>query len=151
MRPIKDIPLRYSVKDLSTATAESLGRTAAGFGETAITSLLHVLAEPLDNSPFSEEHGLEAIAAEARAAGHFGLLALERTPASDVDPKTCDVIIENHGSIFLFRPRTGYAADWLRENVASEGWQWFGGALAVEPRYAGQLVCGIEDAGFSVR
>jgi len=61
------------------------------------------------------------------------------------------VIIENHGSIFLFRPRTGYAADWLRENVASEGWQWFGGALAVEPRYAGQLVCGIEDAGFSVR
>lgn len=149
MRPIKDIRLRYGHEDLSGKSVEDLAAIAAGFGLTALTCLRHAEAEPPDAACI--EHTLEAVAAEARAAGHFGLLALERTPTSDPDPKTCDVIIENHGSVFLFRPRTDTGRTWLKEHVASEDWQWFGGALAVEPRYAGELVCGIEDAGLAVR
>jgi hypothetical protein len=150
MRYLREIPLRYT--DTTSAPAD-LARTAAGFGGAALTCIEHVLLEPADASPVAEAHALECIAAEARAAGHFGLLALERTPSTDdPDPSTVDVLIENHGSVFLFRGRTDAGLTWLKENVESESWQWFGyNALAVEPRYAGALVCTIEHAGLAVR
>jgi hypothetical protein len=61
--------------------------------------------------------------------------------------KQADVKIENHGSLLLFRPHTNEAAEWIRANT--EG-IWFGGALAVEPRYADHLRSGLEQYGFSV-
>lgn len=45
-----------------------------------------------------------------------------------------DFAIEYHGTITLVRPLTDLCRSWLDENVQAEGWQWFGGALAVEPR-----------------
>jgi hypothetical protein len=46
-----------------------------------------------------------------------------------------DVNVMNHGSLFLFQPRSDEAKSWLDENVSTES-QWFGEALVVEPRYA---------------
>lgn len=57
-----------------------------------------------------------------------------------------NVIIENHGSIILFRPMTPSADQWLHEHT--EG-MWFGGALAVEPRYAMDLATGLTEEGFT--
>jgi len=56
-----------------------------------------------------------------------------------------DFQIENHGSIWLVRPMTTTCREWLEENT--EG-MWFGGALAVEPRYVADLVAGMEEEGF---
>ena len=63
-----------------------------------------------------------------------------------------DLIIEGHGSIALIRPMTVRAKVWLRDNVSVEGgWQWFGGALAAEPRYVEAVVAGAENDGLKVR
>ena len=53
--------------------------------------------------------------------------------------------IENHGSVFLVRPLTADVEAWLEEHT--EG-QWFGSALAIEPRYLAPLVQGLIDEGF---
>ena len=61
-----------------------------------------------------------------------------------------DILIENHGSIILFRPLCRQAKRWLQDNAQAESWQWFGGALAVEPRCAADLANGAEEAGLEV-
>jgi hypothetical protein len=60
-----------------------------------------------------------------------------------------DVQVEYHGSLWLVRPLTGAATAWLRENVAGDA-QYFGKALAVEPRYIDDLVAGIIGSGLEV-
>lgn len=64
--------------------------------------------------------------------------------------RTPDVLIENHGSLMLFRLLTPEAIKWVDENV-SEDAQFFGGGLCVEPRYAQDLAQGMIDAGLTVR
>ena len=54
-----------------------------------------------------------------------------------------DIIVENCGSIFLFRPQTEKAQHWIEQNVP-EG-QYFGNALAVEHRYALDLAVGMQE------
>ena len=61
-----------------------------------------------------------------------------------------DAYIENHGSIFLVRPVSSAACDWITENV-SEDSQYFGTALVVEHHYIGDLFRGMVDAGLVVR
>ena len=56
-----------------------------------------------------------------------------------------DCQVENHGTIFLFRPVSDNAKDWLEENTDG---QWWGGGLAVEHRYAMDLALGMQDEGF---
>lgn len=58
--------------------------------------------------------------------------------------------VRNEGTIFLVEPLDHHAKLWLEENVDLEDAQLFGNALAVEHRYAYDLVGGIFDAGFSV-
>jgi len=60
-----------------------------------------------------------------------------------------DVTVDNHGSIFLFHLHTKDARQWVKDFVDEEA-QWFGGALAVECRYAGDLVGGMQGAGLIV-
>ena len=48
--------------------------------------------------------------------------------------------VENHGSICLVRPATDAAREWLAEHTDG---QWFGDALAVEPRYVVDLLDGL--------
>ena len=52
------------------------------------------------------------------------------------------------GSILLFRPLTDAAREWLKENVQGDA-QWFGDALVVERRYAGDLAVGMLAAGLT--
>lgn len=51
-----------------------------------------------------------------------------------------DAIMENAGSLYLFRPLTAAARDWCEEHCPADGeHQYFGGALVVEPRYASDI------------
>jgi hypothetical protein len=61
-----------------------------------------------------------------------------------------DFILENHGNIILLRPITDAARAWLDFNCVPEPWQWFGDALAVEPRCAPDIIDGLRDDGFTV-
>lgn len=61
-----------------------------------------------------------------------------------------DVTVSNHGSIMMFEVNTEAAREWFEENVPTESWQWMGHSLAVEPRYAENLVAGIVEAGMTV-
>jgi hypothetical protein len=60
-----------------------------------------------------------------------------------------DIRVEYHGSLWLVRPLTKAATAWLQENVAGDA-QYFGNALAVEPRYIDDLVEGISGSGLEV-
>ena len=60
---------------------------------------------------------------------------------------TPDITIQNEGSIIMFRPMNKNAKEWMNENI-EEGAQWFGGALAVEHRYATGLADGMRIHGF---
>ena len=61
-----------------------------------------------------------------------------------------DVQVENHGTIFLVRALSTFAANWIEEHVSDDG-QFFGGALLVEHRYIADLVAGMREAGLVVR
>lgn len=70
-------------------------------------------------------------------------------PVTHFDQDITDVAVENHGSIFLFRPVSNKGRQWLHA-TAPEDAQWWGLALAVEHRYANEVaVCAI-DAGLHV-
>jgi hypothetical protein len=62
-----------------------------------------------------------------------------------------DFLVMDHGSIVVIRPLTDGALQWLDDNVAAESWQWLGGSLCVDRRYAAPLIAGIEADGFAVR
>lgn len=68
--------------------------------------------------------------------------------SQDNNTKVVDVFIENHGTVFLFRPATAVGEDWLTENTDG---MWYGDALAVEHRYAQYLTQGLLDAGLEVQ
>ena len=59
-----------------------------------------------------------------------------------------DYTVENHGSLYLFRPMNVAANVHLHANVGEA--QWFGNALAVESRYARDLAAQLVDDGFTV-
>lgn len=60
-----------------------------------------------------------------------------------------DYSVSNHGSLFLFEPQNDDADAHLRASVSDEA-QWWGGALAVECRYARDLVAALQVEGFAV-
>jgi hypothetical protein len=64
---------------------------------------------------------------------------------------TIDVVVENHGSIFLFRPLTANAEQWIEENVSREGFHPNWPSLLVEYRYAHDLATGMRVSGLVVR
>lgn len=59
-----------------------------------------------------------------------------------LDTRPVDCLVENHGTIFLFRPQTERARRWLVEHVQADA-QYYGGALVVEHRYAAELAEGM--------
>jgi hypothetical protein len=65
--------------------------------------------------------------------------------------ETEDVEVEDQGSIVLLVPKTGAALRWFEDNVQSASWQWLGGSLAVDGRYARDIVAGLEAEGFLLR
>ncbi len=64
-----------------------------------------------------------------------------------------DFKLENHGCLFLLRPLTTLAHEWMTEHLPVENpeTQFFAGAIVVEPRYIGPIVEGIVAAGLVLR
>lgn len=60
-----------------------------------------------------------------------------------------DVRIENHGSLYLLRPISVGAKEWIEDNIPTDA-QWFGGALVVEPRYVSDILVGLRSDGLVV-
>lgn len=61
---------------------------------------------------------------------------------------TADFLIENYGSIYLVRPVTAEASEWLHATAPDA--QWLGNSLAVEHRYITDVIAAIQDAGFVI-
>jgi hypothetical protein len=61
-----------------------------------------------------------------------------------------DFLVADHGSIIAIVPLTAAAITWLDANVVCKPWQWLGGALCVDPRYARDLTDAIAAAGFGL-
>jgi hypothetical protein len=61
-----------------------------------------------------------------------------------------DILVQGGGTVYLFRPLNAAAVEHLEENTSEEA-QWFGGALVVEHRYAGDLAEALQEEGFSVQ
>jgi len=72
------------------------------------------------------------------------------TSAVNLQPSP-DLLIENHGSIFLLRPASPVGQAWLQENAISEDTQLFGNAVVCEPRYVAEIVFGARGEGLVVR
>ncbi len=64
--------------------------------------------------------------------------------------RAVDVRVEYHGSLYLFRALSHSARIWLNYNVSHDALS-FGGALAVEPRYAPDLLRGMREDGLVVQ
>jgi hypothetical protein len=85
--------------------------------------------------------------AQAFADAHNRLTAAQEA-AQEAAPEA-DYTVSWHGSLVLVAPATEDAAQHLRDHVSPEA-QWFGGALAVEPRFLDDLVEGLREDGFTV-
>lgn len=60
-----------------------------------------------------------------------------------------DLKVENHGTIFLVRPVTRAGSQWLADTKPDDA-QFFGSAMAVEPRYVEGVVNAAREAGLEV-
>jgi hypothetical protein len=57
-----------------------------------------------------------------------------------------DVLVENHGSLYLMWPQTDSAQEWIDEHIPEDA-QWFGSALVIEPRYVEDVAHGMMEDG----
>ena len=61
-----------------------------------------------------------------------------------------DVNVDGGGTVYLFTPITQLAREWVKEHLNLEGWQWLGSSFAVEHRFVGSLVEGMQGDGLRV-
>jgi len=61
-----------------------------------------------------------------------------------------DLLIQNEGSIVVITPLTSSAKAWIDDNCELESWQWLGASLAIDWRFAEDIINGMKDAGFNV-
>lgn len=61
-----------------------------------------------------------------------------------------DVIVVYDGSLVMFEPLTDEGSRWFADHVEAESWQWLGGRLGVEYRYANPILAGLKVAGLNV-
>lgn len=69
------------------------------------------------------------------------------SPPSD---PVCDLIFENHGSLYLIRPTSPAGQTWLDENVGDEETLTSVGAAVCEPRYVENIFLVASAAGLVV-
>ena len=62
---------------------------------------------------------------------------------------TPDARFSDHGSIILMTPLSQAAKDWIKEHLPQEV-IWFGDAIAIEPRYAGDIFDGLIADGLTL-
>jgi hypothetical protein len=68
------------------------------------------------------------------------------------DHMATDIVVKNHGSIFLLRPISRSGREWIEQNIGEQnGFQPYWPTVVVEPRYIADIVSGMraEDLGVS--
>ena len=61
------------------------------------------------------------------------------------DHMAWDIVVENHGSIFLLRPLSRPGREWIDQNIGQDnGFQPYWPTVVVEPRYIADIVNGIQ-------
>lgn len=73
-----------------------------------------------------------------------------KTSGSSPSEVETDFLVENHGSIFLFRSLTLAANSWIDQNLPEDR-QTLGNAVAVEHRYIADIVSGARADGLTIR
>ena len=63
---------------------------------------------------------------------------------------TPDILVHGGGTVYLFDPVSDCGREWVERHVGYEPSQKFGGAIAVEHRYIGDLVDGARRDGLVV-
>lgn len=76
--------------------------------------------------------------------------AFRTSGSSPGNTDTPDFFCENHGSVFLLRPVTPAAFEWIESHLCSDR-QVFGNAIAIETRFVWPIILGIQDDGLEVR
>jgi hypothetical protein len=63
-----------------------------------------------------------------------------------------DFTVQDEGSIVILHPCNDAAGAWIDDYLyADDGFpQWFGGGIAIEPRFMAAIVDGIADAGLTI-
>jgi hypothetical protein len=64
-----------------------------------------------------------------------------------------DIVVENHGSIFLLRPISHSGRAWIEQNIGEQdGFQPYWPTVVVEPRYVADILKGVQadDLGVSL-
>jgi hypothetical protein len=102
-------------------------------------------AQKVSQSTTRRNHG-SAELAEKRVAGED---PLPNNPA----PTNPQFELENHGSLFLLRPLTSAATEWMQENLPMDSpeTQFWGEAIVIEPRYLEPIIEGILADGLVLR
>lgn len=65
-------------------------------------------------------------------------------------PNLADFLVENHFTIYLLRPVTPRAREWVTTHLPDDAQTW-GDAIVVEHRYIADIVNGIVNDGLEVR
>ena len=65
-------------------------------------------------------------------------------------PEEIDFTVTGGGTIYLLQPHTAAATEWIAEHISDDA-QFMGDAVAVEHRYIGNIVQGIQRDGLTVR
>lgn len=60
-----------------------------------------------------------------------------------------DFIFTSHGSVCLLYPATPAAREWISEHIPEDA-QRLGDAVAIEPRYAGDILEGAANDGLTI-
>jgi hypothetical protein len=76
-----------------------------------------------------------------------------RTRTQKLSRTELDFKLENHGSLFLFRPLNSAAKDWMAEHLPMDNPEtpFWGYAIVTEPRYVPPIVDGIFRDGLVLR
>ena len=59
-----------------------------------------------------------------------------------------DFLVQPHGTIWTFEPKTESAKSFVRTDLDVQGWQWLGQSFGVDHRLANDLVTALEGEGF---
>lgn len=67
-----------------------------------------------------------------------------------VETQTADVLVENHGTLWLFNLLTDSAREWVDSNVEVPDYMWRCGGFCCEHRCGPSLVEGMREEGLTV-
>jgi hypothetical protein len=115
---------------------------------TSATCLLYQCSEGDIETTWPAFADLHALVARLKAKCP-GAADGEWDRSDDAPPRTIDFRVDNHGSLLLLRPLHRQSKEWLHANLDCEA-QWFGGAVAVQPRYMEDLRHALEADGFVI-